>query len=438
MKVVLLCGGVGKRMAPITKDKALLEFCGKPLICHQLYRAKRAGLDQFVIVANAGNIEDLRLATAGLKGIRIEFALQPEPSGMAGALRCAFSLLAEEPLILVSSNDIFEASAYVQLLKAYEKNSHYSTYLIVRRVPNYFPGGYITVNEDNEIEGITEKPPKGGEPSNLINIVCHLHTQPHKLLDYLTRTSSTADDAYEKALDQMISDGHRMKAVLYSGYWQAVKYPWHILDAMDYFLERLTQRISPTAQISQRAVVDGNVVIKRNAKVLEGAVIRGPSYIGQNSIIGNSALVRNSIIGDDCVIGYATEIKHSYIGNRCGFHSNYIGDSVIEGDCSFGAGAVTANFRLDESNIRLKSGDGEIDTGRDKLGALVGRSCRIGVNASLMPGVRVGPSSFVGPQVYLSRDLEAGKVALAESKYRVFSNETALPAEGELLRGVTN
>jgi len=438
MKVVLLCGGVGRRMAPITKDKALLEFCGKPLVCHQLYRAKRAGLDRFVIVANPVNIEDLRLATAGLKGMRIEFALQSEPSGMAGALQCAFSLLAEEPFILVSSNDIFEASAYDQLLQAYRENGRYSAYLIARRVSNYFPGGYITVNDDNEIEGVTEKPPKGAEPSNLINIVCHLHTQPRKLLDYLGRTGSTADDAYERALERMISDGHRMKAVLYSGYWQAIKYPWHILEAMDYFLERLTPRISPTAQISQRALIDGTVVIKRNARVLEGAVIRGPSYIGQNSIIGNGALVRNSIVGDDCVIGYATEIKHSYIGNRCEFHCNYIGDSVIEDDCSFGAGAITANFRLDKRNIRLKWGDGEVDTGRDKLGALVGRGCRIGVNASLMPGVRVGPNSLVGPQVYLSHDLEAGKVVLAESKHRVFSNENGLPSEGEQPERGTN
>jgi len=65
--------------------------------------------------------------------------------------------------------------------------------------------------------------------------------------------------------------------------------------------------------------------------VLENAVIRGPVYIGANSIIGNNALVRDhSHIGSNSVIGYSTEVKHSYIGDNCWFHSNYIGDSIVD------------------------------------------------------------------------------------------------------------
>ena len=74
----------------------------------------------------------------------------------------------------------------------------------------------------------------------------------------------------------------------------------------------------------------------------------------------------------------------------------------------------------------MKIGDSLIDTGYDKLGPIVGRGCRIGVNASLMPGVRVGPDSFVGPQVCLRQDLEANKIALLESRYQVDDNKTRL------------
>jgi acetyltransferase-like isoleucine patch superfamily enzyme len=108
----------------------------------------------------------------------------------------------------------------------------------------------------------------------------------------------------------------------------------------------------------------------------------------------------------------------------------------LDDNCSLGAGAVLANFRLDEGNIQIKVGDSLIDTGYDKLGAIVGRGCRIGVNASLMPGVRVGPDSFIGPQVCLRRDLGPNKLALLESQYQVEDNETRLD-EGkrqELLR----
>jgi NDP-sugar pyrophosphorylase family protein len=274
-----------------------------------------------------------------------------------------------------------------------------------------------------------EKPPKGKEPSNLVNIVIHLHNEPKKLLSYLAKTSSGADDVYEKALDRMIRGGLSMKAVVYTGEWQTIKYPWHVLGAMDYFLNRLARRISPQTYISDKAVVEGNVVIESNVKVLEGAVVRGPSYIGRNSVIGNNVLLRNSMVGDECVIGYGTEVKHSYVGNGCWFHSNYIGDSVIGDDCSFGAGTVLANLRFDEAKIVVEVGNNRVDTGYDKLGAIVGQGCRTGINASLMPGVRVGPHSFVGAHVCLARDLEARKKVIAEPRYRILPNETKLALE---------
>lgn len=426
MKVALLCGGINKRMAPITRDKSLSNFVGKPLILHQINVAREAGLSQFVIVANPGNEADLKLAVAGIEGVDIHFAVQKEPMGMADALISASALLAEEPFIVVNPNDIFEVSAYTELLNEYHRGGGYSGYIVAHRVRSYFPGGYLMVDEDNELSGIVEKPSEGDEPSDLVNIVVHLYTEPGKVLNYLAGTKSKTDDVYEKSLELMIQDGHKMKAVVYEGTWQAIKYPWHILDAMDYFLSRISQRISPAAQISDKAVIDGVVVIEDSARVLEGAVVRGPSYIGRNSIVGNGVLIRDSIVGNDCVVGFGTEIKHSYIGDKCWFHSNYIGDSVVEDDCSFGAGAVLANLRLDEAEIKIKIDDKKIGTGSSKLGAIIGKGCRIGVNASIMPGVRVGAGSFVGAQVCLSRDLGEAKIAVDESRYQVLPNNIVL------------
>jgi bifunctional UDP-N-acetylglucosamine pyrophosphorylase/glucosamine-1-phosphate N-acetyltransferase len=428
MRIILLCGGVNKRMSPIVRHKSLLKFAGKPLIAHQLERAKEAGLNHFTIVANPDNIADLKSAVAEIPDVDTDFAVQEKPLGMADALMAVPALARQEPFIVVNPNDIFEASVYTSLLSEYD-NSAYSCYLVAHQTEDYFPGGYLAVNKDSEIYRIVEKPPRGKEPSNLVNIVIHLHREPKKLLDYLAKTTSPADDVYERALDQMIRDGLGMKAVVYAGPWQAIKYPWHVLSAMDYFLAQAAPRISPLAQISDKAVIDGNVTIEDNARVLEGAVLRGPSYIGRNSVIGNNALVRNSMIGDGCVIGYSTEVKHAYIGDRCWFHSNYIGDSVIDDDCSFGAGTVLANLRLDETNIIMEIDKDKVDTGYDKLGAIVGRGCRTGINASLMPGVRVGPDSFVGAHVCLARDLKAGKKVIAEPHYRVLLNDTRIARE---------
>ena len=424
MKVVIMCGGKGNRMVPITKDKALLDFLGKPLIVHQIDTAVKAGLNKFIIIANSNNIADLKSSLTEIKGVEIEFGLQEQSGGMADALLSVSNLLSGEPFILVNSNDIFNPSAYTNLLSELDSNGSYSSYIMARYVQEYFPGGYLVTNENNEISHIVEKPPIGKEPSNLVNIVIHLHNKSDQLLKELRNTSSTRDDIYERSLDQMIRNGHKMKAVPYEGDWQAIKYPWHILNAMEYFSNNIEKQISPSSNISGKAVIEDKVIIEDNVRVLEGAIIRGPSYIGQNSIIGNGALIRDSFIGNDCVVGYCTEIKHSYIGNKCWFHTNYVGDSIIEDDCSFGSGAVTANFRLDESSICLRVNDNKIDTGRDKLGAIIGKGCRVGINASIMPGVRVGADSFVGAHVYLTHDLEPGKKALSKSQYITMSNNS--------------
>jgi len=133
-----------------------------------------------------------------------------------------------------------------------------------------------------------------------------------------------------------------------------------------------------------------------------------------------------SHIGADCVVGYSTEVKGSYIGDGCWFHSSYIGDSIIADGCSFAAGTVLANFRLDEKNISVRVGDEVVDTGLDKLGAIIGSNSKTGIHAGIMPGIRVGPNSFVGPHVCLISDLGPNKTILPELRCRVLQKEDEL------------
>jgi bifunctional UDP-N-acetylglucosamine pyrophosphorylase/glucosamine-1-phosphate N-acetyltransferase len=243
------------------------------------------------------------------------------------------------------------------------------------------------------------------------------------LLDYLKKTLSKKDDVYEKTLNIMLQDKHRMKAVEYPYTWKTIKYPWHILEVMEYFLESLENYKSKKANISDKATIMGKVFIEDNVKILEGATIRGPSYIGENSIIGNNVLIRNSCIGSNCVVGYNTEIKQSYIGDGCWFHSNYIGDSVIDSNCSLGAGTVTANLRLDEANIEIEFDNEKVDTGHDKLGVFTGSNCRIGINTSIMPGIRIGANSMIGPHLNIEQDVDSGKKVIGVTRYVTMDNK---------------
>jgi NDP-sugar pyrophosphorylase family protein len=425
MKVVFLCGGRGKRMFPIAEDKFLLDFLGKPLLEHQIKIACEAGLSHFIIIGNPENIARIEQIIKKIPGIKVDLALQKEPSGIADALKNAKPFLHGQ-LLVINPNDVFSSSAYTKIITEAKKASA-SSYILGYQVQKYFPGGYLQVNSQNELLHIVEKPNPGKEPSSLVNILIHCHNNPEELLSYIKTAQTTKDDVYECAMDNMVKEGHKIKVVLYNDFWAPIKYPWHIFKVMEYFLDNAQPYIATSARISGKANIEGKVILGDDVKVLENAVIRGPVYIGANSIIGNNALVRDySHIGSNSVIGYSTEVKHSYIGDNCWFHSNYIGDSIVDDNCSLGAGTVLANFRLDEGNIQIKVGDSVVDTGYDKLGAIVGRGCRIGVNASLMPGVRVGPDSFVGPQVCLRDDLEANKIALLESRYQVEDNETRL------------
>jgi bifunctional UDP-N-acetylglucosamine pyrophosphorylase/glucosamine-1-phosphate N-acetyltransferase len=173
------------------------------------------------------------------------------------------------------------------------------------------------------------------------------------------------------------------------------------------------QEIHESANISDRAKIEGKVWISKGVKVFEGSCIRGPCFIGENCVIGGHSLVRQySSLGQRCVVGYSTEVKHSLIGDDCWFHKNYIGDSIISKNCLFGAGTVTANYRFDERNIKVKIGGTRIDSGTNKLGVIMGENCKTGINSCIEPGIKVGPESLVGPNVDLQEDLEPNKIIL--------------------------
>lgn len=428
MKAVFLCGGVGKRMFPFLEDKLLLKFLGKPLLEHQIERARKVGLSQLVMVVNPQNMEKVEQISKGISGVKIELAVQEKPLGIADALQKAEHLLHEEVMV-INPNDVFESSAYTRLIQESKKSSVLS-YLLGYEVKEHFPGGYLVVGKGNELKQIVEKPQRGEEPSNLVNILVHLHTDIRKLLECARSVQTTKDDVYECALDSMVREGGKIKVVPYHNFWTAIKYPWHIFPVVRYFLDRSKAGISPSAHISSKATIEGKVVIEDNVRVLENAVVRGPAYIGANSIIGNNALVRDySHIGADCVVGYSTEVKSSYIGDGCWFHSSYIGDSIIAEGCSFGAGTVLANFRFDARNISVKIENEVVDTGLDKLGAIVGSNSKTGINASIMPGIRIGSNSFVGSHVCLMRDLGPNKMISLEPHYRIVEREIEFDEE---------
>jgi len=430
LQTVILAGGTGKRVFPlaVNKPKPMFKILGKPLIQHAIETLKKAGLEDFIVVIGH-NGEQIReyLADGSKLGVNIDYTVQKEALGMANALETAKDL-AEDNFFVVNADDIFESSLIKEMTKQFKEGSA-DIVLSCQPVEETWKFGIIRV-EDEKVTDFVEKPPRGQEPSNLAVVGVYIMTK--RIFDYYKKIP-VSDHQYEDAIQEFIQDKNVVRAVSYDGFFAGYKYPWDLFTINKHLMDTRTkkQTIEDDVEISERTQVEGNVWIRRGTRILEGACIRGPCYIGENSLIGNNSLVWNySSIGNNCVVGFSTEIKHSLIGDDCWFHVNYIGDSIISDNCLFGAGTITANFRFDEKNVKVRIEGKKVDSGTDKLGAIVGDNCKTGINACLSPGVKIGPHSIVGPNVNLQNDLKPSKIISVDKKSCVVTeNRITLSSE---------
>lgn len=410
---VVLAGGVGKRFWPITTSKPLLPFMGKPLVAYTLETLRRAGISDILVVTNEDN--DSYIRTLSLTGGRLRTVVQHGAGGMGDALLTAAQAVRLSRILVVNAADVIAQDLVSAVLKAGGRPGIEAVIPGVER-KEYFAGGYLKLEGKRLIE-IVEKPKAGRQPSHLINVVVHYFRDAKPLLDQLQQGRKGSNDHYERAVTRFLKD-HLGVTVPYRGMFGVVKYPWDILSMMRLFLTKfLTNTVSTECEIHPTALIEGPVMLQRGVRVAEHAVIKGPSFIGEGSRIGTNSLVIESMIAGRCVVGFASEVTRSYIGQGCWLHTNYIGDSVLEGGNYFGAGAVTANFRFDEGEIMSQIQGTRRGTGRTKLGCIAGRDARVGVNASLMPGVKLGSGSRVGPGFVLVADVPDNSTIFADPQY---------------------
>jgi UDP-N-acetylglucosamine diphosphorylase/glucosamine-1-phosphate N-acetyltransferase len=432
LQTIILAGGEGKRVFPlaVNRPKPMFKLLGKPLIHHVIDTLKEAGLKDYVIVVGhrGEQIKDY-LKDGSELGVNIDYTIQKEPLGMADALETA-KTLTEDHFFVVNADDIFESSLIKQMVKQFREGQA-GIVLSCKPVQETWKFGIIRI-EDEKVTNFVEKPPRGKEPSNLA--VVGVYILPKQIFDYYKKIP-VSDHQYEDAIMQFIQDRNVVKAVNYNGFFAGYKYPWDLFAINKHLInQQLTkQTIKEDVNISELATVEGKVWIGRGTKVFDGACIRGPCYIGENSVIGGNSLIREySSLGNNCVVGFSTEIKHSIIGDNCWFHMNYIGDSIISNNCLFGAGTITANFRFDEKNVQVMIEEKYLDSGTNKLGAIIGDNCKTGINSCLKPGVKIGPQSIVGPNVDLQEDLKPRKIIFVDKKsYLTKNNKVGLSSESK-------
>lgn len=162
------------------------------------------------------------------------------------------------------------------------------------------------------------------------------------------------------------------------------------------------------------------------------AIIKGPAVIGDECEIRQGAYLRgNVIVGDHCVVGHATEIKNSVLMDHTETgHFNYIGDSILGSHVNLGAGTKLANLQFRSvkekqegfiNPIRIPINGEDVDTGMEKMGAILGDYVEMGCNSVTCPGALVGSNNWIYPNMTLPKGYYApgSFISPQERKLRV-------------------
>ena len=429
---LLLAGGKSTRFWPLS-EKNTYTYLGKNLVERHIETLKRLGFRDLIVVSSDKVFDWLVSNSERFSDFNINYVKQKEGiNGMAGAVLSAVENYRTHfngrSLYILNCNDIYDDVVHENMMEKFENRADGDVFVAGYEIKKYLPLGYF-IFESGKIVGIKEKPGEDKMPSNLANLVAHLFRNPEKFLlkiEKIAKDKSNKDDIYEVALDLLFKE-QGAEVVAYNGRWEILKYPWHVLSVMDYFLSEIRNTlIDPSAEVSDKAIISDKVIIAEGVKIMEGAKIVGPCYIGKNTVIGNNTMVRDSMVGENCVIGFGSEVTRSYLGDEIWLHTNYIGDSILEENISLGSGAVTGNLRLDEQSIFVTVKEEKINSNRNKLGMIVGTDVRFGVNSAIMPGVKIGSGSFVGPGVILAKDLPENKICLVKQEHLIKDNKNKI------------
>lgn len=413
---VVLAGGIGNRFWPLSTDKILFPWFGKPFIEYSVREVLPREVTKVVVVTNPQNDALIRSVRFPVPSVCV---VQRSAAGIADAILTAASELADSALLIINGDDVTNSGMLSDVVKTGLSEQAFGV------IPgfvsqSYFPGGYMVLDGKN-VKNIIEKPGEGNEPGSIVAMLGHYISDGNELISVLKETKSDADDVYEKSLSTLMKR-HSFLLHEHTGEFASLKYPWNVLDVTDILLSRLKSYRGHGVDIKSNVIIKGNVHIEDNVKIFENTKIVGPCYIGRGTIIGNSNMIRESHIGANCVTGFSSDISRSYIGDNCWFHNNYIGDSVLEGNISMGGGAALANLRLDDGIIASRVKETPVSTSKNKLGSIVGQHVRIGVNASIMPGIKIGSGTFVGSGVVLDKDVPSGSYCIVKGAYTITRN----------------
>jgi len=367
MKAVVMAGGEGSRLRPLTirRPKPMVPIVGKPVMEHILNLLKRHGITEVVVTVQylASNIEDY-FGNGSQLGMHITYSREDVPLGTAGSVKNAEEQLTEP--FLVISGDALTDYNLTEFINYHNEKQSMAT-LLLAHVHNPLEYGVIITNEDGHIAQFLEKPSWGEVFSDTINT--GIYMLDPKIFSYFEKNKQF--DFSQELFPMMLKKGDPLFGyVAQSGYWCDVGNLSEYMRAnADALLGHVEVEIPATnmgnniwcedgVEISDEAQLYGPIYLGHDSKVRPGAIIHGPSVLGRYTIVDERAQVDRSIVWNNSYIGERSELRGALVGSSTSIKSKAVmfEGSVIGDNSTIQEGAII------QPNIKIWP-DKEIEAG---------------------------------------------------------------------------
>ena len=303
MKALLIAGGFGTRMRPLTytRPKHLLPVANKPHIQHVFDLLQRFDVNECVLLTSylAEAFEET-VRRAGERGMTVEVAHEEVPLGTAGALKNAGDMIGGDTFLALNGDILTDAD--LGALIEFHRSSRAETTILLTPVEDPSQFGVVPTDERGRVTAFIEKPAPGEAPTDLINAGVYV-MEPSALDRVPTGRESSAE---RELFPSLVADG-----VLFAhptdAYWLDVGTPEKYLQAN---MDALAGRYVTT---SVSLVAEGSSVIGEGARVDDAAQVSS-SCVGPDSIVEEGASVDGSVLLPDVRIGRGAIVKDSVLG----------------------------------------------------------------------------------------------------------------------------
>jgi len=333
MKAILLAGGKGTRLRPLTlhTPKPIVPIFDKPFLHYQIDLLRQVPeIDEVILSLNyqPRRIEEI-FGDGTEAGIKIRYVVEPAPLGTAGAIKYAGDKLTES--VVVFNGDVLTQIDLGAVIRLHRERQARAT-IVLTPVDNPSAYGLVETDADGNIQRFLEKPKPDEITTNKINAGIYI-LEP----DTFDRIPSDVAWSIERSyFPSLVERQETFVAYTYEGYWidigTAEKYMQVHRDIMEgrYAAEPFRHlahprtAISPDARIEDGAVIDGPCFIDEGCLIKAGARIGPYSVIGRQSQIEENAVIDGSILWPNCRVSQDAAVHQAIVGRNC-----HVGRSVV-------------------------------------------------------------------------------------------------------------